>query len=79
MFRRKAQEAQAKYEKKLVYRISEQIPLIKPDFKKIEHNKRQIDEHSARMLRKKKERILKEEKRQRKDSDAQSARQQRRF
>ena len=58
----KAQEAQAKYEKKLVYSILEQTPNYQSRLQEtIEHNKRQIDEHNARMLREEKERILKEE------------------
>ena len=58
----KAQEAQAKYEKKLVYSILEQTPNYQSRLQEtIEHNKRQIDEHNARMLREEKEKILKEE------------------
>ena len=62
VYTQKAQEAQAKYERKLKYSILEQTPNYQSRLQEtIEHNKRQIDEHSARMLRKEKERILKEE------------------
>ena len=58
----KAQEAQAKYEKKLVYSILEQTPNYQSRLQETsEHNKRQIEEHNTRMLREEKERILKEE------------------
>ena len=58
----KAQEAQAKYERKLEYSILEQTPNYQSRLQETnEYNKRQIEEHNARMLREKKERILKEE------------------